>query len=423
MSGKKYTPFSRYPSISLPAMAILYFAFVLSACTNPGKQKEAHQAGTWIGSWDPSQQLVEPRNMPPQPGLSHNTLRQIAYVTLGGDSLRVRFSNQFGTTAISLQEVHLAIPVSPDSGAIIPTTDKTLTFNGNRGVTIPPKSAVTSDPFHFALKPLSNVAITIHYGDISPNLTGHPGSRSTSYLVKGNKVTAENLPAAAHINHWYTIDRIDVVASDSASSVVVLGNSITDGHASGTNKNGRWTDDLARRLQKDPETREISVLNEGIGGNCILHGCLGPTALSRFKRDVINKPRVKWLIILEGINDIGGARGKQNSAIVADRIIDAYKWMIDVAHDHNIKVYGGTMTPFGGSFYDRPGHTAAWKKVNGWIRNSGRFDAVIDFDAAMRDPDHPLQLIPKGDSGDHLHPGPLGYRMMANAIDLSLFKK
>jgi len=399
----------------------LLLVFIFSSCNNI-QNTSTNQDGDWIGTWDPSQQLVEPRNMPPKPGLSSNTLRQIAYVTLGGDSLRMRLSNSFGTTPITLDEVHIAEAVSADSSAIVANTDRSLTFDGKKSITIPPHSTIKSDPFHFTLKPLSNVAITIHYGDISPNLTGHPGSRSTSYLVKGNKVSATTLPNAARTNHWYTIDGIDVMASRSASSIIVLGNSITDGHASGTNQNGRWTDDLARRLQKNPETQEISVLNEGLGGNCILHGCLGPTALSRFKRDVINKPKVKWLIILEGINDIGGSRGEKNAAIIGDRLIDAYKWMINVAHDHNIKVYGATMTPFGGSFYDKPGHTAAWKKVNKWIRNSGRFDAVIDFDAAMQDPDHPLQLIPKGDSGDHLHPGPLGYQMMANTIDLKLFK-
>lgn len=417
---KRISPFSRFLFTTRTVLVGLLLVFVFYSCNNTNHSAASNRAGRWIGTWDPSQQLVEPRNMPPQPGLSQNTLRQVVYVTLGGDSLRMRFSNKFGTTPITLNEVHIA--VSADSSAIIPNTDKALSFNGKPGITIPPDTAIASDPFHFALKPLSKLAITIHYGDISPNLTGHPGSRSTSYLAKGNKVSATDLTNAARTNHWYTIDGIDIIAPDSGASLVVLGNSITDGHASGINKQGRWTDVLARRLQDNPDTRHISVLNEGIGGNCILHGCLGPTALSRFERDVINKPKVKWLIIFEGINDIGGSQGEQNASIVADRLIDAYKWMINVAHAHDINVYGATMTPFGGSFYDRPGHTAAWKEVNEWIRDSGRFDAVIDFDAVMRDPENPLQLIPKGDSGDHLHPGPSGYQMMGNAIDLNLFQ-
>lgn len=401
----------------LAGLLIILVFFSYSNAKPTGKSKQNEE---WIGTWGASPQLVEPRNMAPKPGLSDNTLRQVVHVTLGGNRLRVQFSNKFGTTPLTLESVHIA--VTADSSAIVPGTDKALTFNGKQEVTIKPFSAAMSDPFSFDLKPLSNVTITIHYGRISPNVTGHPGSRATSYLVTGNEVTATNITSGSRTDHWYTIDRIDVMAPKNAATVIALGNSITDGHASGTNKNGRWTDDLARRLLANPGTKEVSVLNEGLGGNCILHGCLGPTALSRFHRDVINQPKVKWLIILEGINDIGGARGVKASNIIADRIIDSYKWMIKTAHAHGIKVYGGTMTPFAGSFYDRPGHIDAWKKVNKWIRNSGQFDAVIDFDAAVRDPAHPLHLLPKYDSGDHLHPGPLGYRIMAKAINLKLFE-
>lgn len=405
----------------VPILIGLFITLTFGSCDNTKTAAgTSPRTGEWVGTWGTSQQLVEPRNMPPKPGLSHNTLRQIVHVSLGGDTLRVRLSNKFGTTPLTLNAVHIATPT--DSGAIDPGTDKALSFDGKPTVTIPPRAEVTSDPFRFALKPLSNAAITIHYGDVSPNLTGHPGSRTTSYLVKGNKVSAEDLSGGATTDHWYTIEGIDVVAPASAASVVVLGNSITDGHGSGTNKQDRWTDDLARRLQANAGTKEVAVLNEGIGGNCILHGCLGPTALNRFNRDVINQPNVRWLIILEGINDIGGSRGDKAAAIVADRLIDSYKWMITVAHAHGIKVYGATMTPFGGSFYDTPAHRAAWKKVNEWIRNSGRFDAVIDFAAAMSDPANPEHLIPKGDFGDHLHPNEEGYRMMAQAVDLSLFK-
>lgn len=417
----KFTSAVRCSSATLPTFIGLFLVLVFFSWSEARPTGKKHQAGEWIGTWAAPIQLVEPRNMPPKPGLSNNTLRQVVHVSLGGNRLRVQFSNKFGTTPLTLQTAHIAVALQADSSAIVPGTDKTLTFNGKREVTIQPGKAIMSDPISFALKPLSNVTITIRYGHISPNVTGHPGSRSTSYLVKGDEVSATSLPHAVRTNHWYTIEGIEVMAPKSAASIVVLGNSITDGHASGTNKNARWPDDLARRLQANPGTSDISVLNQGIGGNCILHGCLGPTALSRFYRDVINQPKVKWLIILEGINDIGGSRGPENANIVAERLIDSYKWMINVAHAHGIKVYGATMTPFAGSFYDRPGHIPAWKKVNKWIRDSGRFDAVIDFDVATRDPAHPLHLLPKYDSGDHLHPGPLGYRIMAKAINLKLF--
>lgn len=275
-------------SLALYAVMIA-LTFTISSCVD--RKDEAGEQRAWIGTWSTSQQLVEPRNMPPAPGLQGNTLRQIVHVSLGGDSLRVTFSNSYGTSPVSLNEVHLA--VSEDSSTINLATDKVLQFNGKPQVTIPPDSTVTSDPFHFNLEPQSNEAITINYGKISPNVTGHPGSRTTSYLLEGNKISATTFENAAQKNRWYTIRSIETMAPDSAASVVVMGNSITDGHSSGINKQARWTDHLARRLQANSGTKHISVLNHGIGGNCILKGCLGPSALSRFYADVINQPKAK----------------------------------------------------------------------------------------------------------------------------------
>ena len=358
--------------------------------------------------------------MPPEPGLSHNTLRQVVRVSLGGDSLRMRFSNEFSTFPVTLASVHIA--VSAGSSAIDSNTDKALKFDGKPEVTIQPGTAITSDPFRFELKPRTDVTISIYFGDTSPDVTGHPGSRSTSYLLPGNKVSAADLPGAVRTDHWYVISGIDVVAPESAAAVVVLGNSITDGRGSGTNKQNRWPDEFARRLQENPDTRRVAVLNEGIGGNCVLRNCLGPSALSRFERDVIKQAKVHWLIILEGINDIGQAHGPDAAAKVARDLISAYEQMIDSAHAKGIRVYGATLIPFGGSFYDTPDRESAWKSVNEWIRNSGRFDAVIDLDAALHDPANPLRLLPIADSGDHLHPSENGHRMMAEAVDLTLFK-
>jgi lysophospholipase L1-like esterase len=412
ISVYKRFPSLHHSSVILPALVGLFFTFASFSFRGP--------AGEWVGTWSTAPQLVEPRNMPPEPGLSHNTLRQIVRVSLGGDSVRMRFSNEFGTSPVTLDAVHIA--VSAGGSAIDTNTDRALKFAGESEVTIKPGTALASDPFQFALKPRSDVAITIHFGDTSPNVTGHPGSRTTSYLVPGNEVSAADFPGAAETEHWYIVDGIDVVAPESAAAVVVLGNSITDGRGSGTNKQDRWPDELARRLQENPGTREVAVLNEGIGGNCVLRNCLGPSALSRFDRDVINQANVRWLIILEGINDIGGVHGVKAADKVAKDLIAAYGQMIDIAHAKGIRVYGATLTPFGGSFYDSPDHQSAWKTVNEWIRTSGRFDAVIDFDAAMRDPANPLHLLPGADSGDHLHPSEKGHRTMAEAVDLTLFK-
>jgi lysophospholipase L1-like esterase len=331
----------------------------------------------------------------------------------------MRFSNEFSTSLVILKEVHFA--ASKGGSTIDTSTDKVLLFNGKTDVTMEPGEAIKSDPFQFALKPLTNVAITIYFGSTSPSVTGHPGSRTTSYLLSGNSAAKTDFAGAVTTDHWYVINTIDVLASDSAAAVVILGNSITDGRGSGTNKQNRWPDELARRLQENPDTRQVAVLNQGIGGNCVLRACLGPSTLSRFKRDVIEQNGVKWLIIFEGINDIGQANGAQSSAKVAQDLIAAFGQMIDSAHAKGILVYGATLLPFGGSSYDSPDHQNAWQTVNEWIRNSGRFDSVIDLDKALRDPANPLKLLPGADTGDYLHPNETGHRMMAEAVDLTFF--
>jgi lysophospholipase L1-like esterase len=397
--------------IVLPALL-----FFIISCGN----SESKPYKVWIGTWSAAPQLVEPRNMPPLPGLAHNTLRQIVRVSLGGDSLRLRFSNEFSKKPVTLNAVRIAR--SKGGGVIDTATDKELKFNKNPEVTIAPGVAVTSDPIHFVFNSLSDLAITIYFGETSPDVTGHPGSRTTSYILSGNRVSAAGFSGAVKTDHWYMISGIDVIAPESAAAVAVLGNSITDGRGSGTNKQNRWPDELARRLQENGTTKLIAVLNQGIGGNCVLRQCLGPSALSRFERDVIGASRVRWLIILEGINDIGQAHGSDGSDQVANDLIAAYEQMIVSAHARGILVYGATLLPFGGSFYDSPEHEAARSKVNEWIRNSGHFDAVIDLDEALRDPENPKKLLPEADTGDHLHPNETGHRMIAEAVDLSLFK-
>jgi lysophospholipase L1-like esterase len=410
----------KQPDNFLSPMAGLLFSLLLCAACNSEPADPSNPAGEWVGTWITAPQLVEPNNMPPEPGLSHSTLRQIVRVSLGGDSLRVRFSNEFSTSPVTLKAVHIAVLAG--NSAIVPDTDQALRFHKEPKVTIAPGAAIVSDHFKFALAPRTNVAITIHFGDTSPEVTGHPGSRTTSYLLPGNEVSAVDFPDAVQTDHWYIINGIDVVAEASAAAVVVLGNSITDGRGSGTNKQNRWPDELARRLQENPDTRLVAVLNQGIGGNCVLRNCLGPAALSRFERDVLGATKVRWLIILEGINDIGQTQSAEAAAKVADDLIAAYEKMIDRAHTRGIRVYGATLLPFGGSFYDTAYRETARNTVNEWIRSSGRFDAVIDLDAALRDPADPLRLLPAADTGDHLHPNETGHRMMAAAVDLTLFK-
>ena len=413
--GEKFFNSLRHRYRNLPVLTLLVFIFSLLSFCSAETISETSIQQKWVGTWTTSPQLVEPANNPPGPGLSNNTLRQIVHVSIGGDSLRVRFSNEFSTSPVKLNAVHIAVSI--DSSTIDPNTDLAIKFNGDSAVTIEPGAAITSDSFRFKLDPLSNVAITIYFGSTSSDVTGHPGSRTTSYLLTGNQVSKVNFSGAVQTEHWYIINTIDVKAPDTAAAVVTLGNSITDGRGSGINKQDRWPDELARRLQDSTDTQQVAVLNAGIGGNCVLGACLGPSALSRFQRDVLDQNGVKWLIILEGINDIGGSYGTS----VAQNLINAYRQMIDEAHAKGIFVYGATLLPMEGSSYYSADHETSRETVNQWIRNSGSFDAVIDFDKALRDPADTLRLLPADDSGDHLHPSETGHRVMAEAVDLNLF--
>jgi lysophospholipase L1-like esterase len=368
--------------------------------------------GRWVGTWAASPQLVEPVNMPREPGLADATLRQVVHVSLGGKRLRVRFSNAFGTKPVTILAAHLA----PSAGgvAIKPEGGKPLAFGGRASVTIPTGAPILSDPIDFDLAALSDLAVTIRVKDPTKAITGHPGARCTSYLQAGDQLTAPDLSRAARTLHWYYLCGVDVDAAD-AAAVAVLGDSITDGRGSPTDGNGRWTDHLARRLQQGEGTASVAVLNQGLGGNRVLNDGLGPNALARLDRDVLAQPGVRWLIVLEGINDLG-----TRSATARD-LIGAYEQIILRAHARGIKVYGATLLPCEGSAYFTPGLEAARKQVNAWIREAGRFDAVIDFDAATRDPRRPSRLSPAAGGGDHLHPGGEGYKIMAAAVDLRLF--
>jgi lysophospholipase L1-like esterase len=378
--------------------------------------RETTAADCWIGTWAGAQQLTESRNLPPAPGLSNNTLRQVVRVTLGGSRLRVQFSNAYGSGPVTINAAHLAM--SKGAGAIEPATDKALMFDGTPSITIPAGQDVYSDTLDFDVAPLSNLTVSIYFGQMSDDVTGHPGSRTTSYIQSGNAVTATDMTSAVKTDHWYILSGIDLWLDDSYACVVTLGDSITDGRGSTTNDNNRWPDNLARRLQADPNTTKIGVLNQGVGGNAVVSGGLGPTALERFKHDVTDQYGVRWVIILEGVNDIGGSRNQK----VATDLIAAYEKLIDMAHARDILVYGVPILPFGGSFYDSENHEAARQEVNKWIRTNGKFDAVIDLDAEVRDPSNPTKLLPEYDTGDHLHLNVAGYQKMAEGIDLDLFK-
>lgn len=384
--------------------------------------EETQKASTqnWVGSWATAQMLVELNNMPPPPGLTDNTLRQIIRVSIGGKRLRLRFSNIFSDQPTVLKSVTVANAVE---GAVIDqNSQKTLSFNGNTGITLSPEQEVFSDALDFALQPGQLLAITIHYGTASQKTSGHPGSRTTSYILAGDNLNNAAFSGAVKTDHWYSIMGVDVIAPKKAASIVCLGNSITDGRSSGTNKQNRWTDILSARLLANKNTEHIGVLNLGIGGNCIVRGGLGPTALNRFDRDVLSQAGTKWLILLEGVNDIGGIKTAEDAPVIAQELIDAYKVIIDKAHAKGIKVYGCTILPFEKSFYDAPYRQEARDIVNAWIRTSSGFDAVIDFDKAMASEPGSKSILSNMHDGDFLHPNELGYKRMGEMIDLGLFK-
>jgi lysophospholipase L1-like esterase len=402
-------------------------AVVMCALLGIATAVMAQPGSDWVGSWAASQQVPEPQNSIALDDLRDATLRQIVHLSTGGSRLRVHISNAFGTAPLHLGSVHIARPRSSASAAIDPSTDRALLFHGSAGVTVPAGAEFLSDPIDYPVAPLSDLAVSIHYVEPPARETGHPGSRATSYLAHGDVVSAPDLPDAQKIDHWYQLAGIDVTASHGAS-IVVLGDSITDGHGATTNGNDRWTDVLARRLQNAPALRNVGVLNHGIGGNHLLTDGLGPNALARFDRDVLAQAGVRYLIVLEGVNDLGGLarRGEASAAeheMLVQGIISAYEQIVARAHTHGIRAISATILPYAGSTYyhPAPANEADRRAVNEWIRAPGHFDAVIDFDAVMRDPEHPDHLLPEYDSGDHLHPSRAGYAAMGGAVPLSLF--
>jgi lysophospholipase L1-like esterase len=413
-----------------PIGKIAWIAGLLAVASCAWAQQSAGKGDDWVSSWGASQQIPEPQNSLAPEDLSDATLRQIVHLSLGGSALRVHLSNAFGTEALHFTSVHVAHPLSPKAAAIDPASDRALTFAGNPDLTIPPGAEYVSDPLEIPVAPLSDVAVTFHLDAPPAQETGHPGSRSTSYYVHGDQVNAADLPDAKHVDHWYQLTEIDVRSQSGAGVVVALGDSITDGHAATTNGNDRWPDVLAARLQASKKTQKVGVSNQGIGGNHLLTDGLGPNVLARFDRDVLAPAGVRWLIVFEGVNDLGGlARtsevpAEQHAALVA-RLIAAYQQIIERAHAHRLRVYGATITPYAGSGYYHPGSLseADRQAVNAWIRADGHFDAVIDFDAVVRDPDHPDHLLPALDCGDHLHPSPDGYKVLGESIPLNLFAK
>ena len=372
----------------------------------------------WVGTWGTAPQLVENHNNPPSPGLQNNSLRQIVQVSIGGETVRLKLTNQFSANSTEIRSVELAhAKTAGSSSDIDESSTVSLSFNGNKGVTMAAGQTAVSDPVEFHLDPRQNVAITIHYGNASStSVSGHPGSRTTSYLKAGNTSDFSN---AVKTEHWYNILALEVMADEKAGAVAILGNSITDGRGSTTNQQDRWADVLSRRLLDNPATAHVAVLNMGIGGNCVLNGGLGPTGSNRYQRDLLGQEGVKWIILFEAVNDLGGS---PNGEQTAQRIIQVYKQIIKEAHAKGIYVFGATITPFKNNSYYSADHEKGRNIINDWIRSTVMLDGVIDFAGAVCNPDDTAALQQQFlFQNDWLHLNAKGYQTMGEAVDLNLF--
>lgn len=400
---------------SLPV--IISFCIALSSWSLSA-QPNADSTHRWVGTWSTAPQLVEPGNMPPSPGLTNNSLRQVVRVSIGGDTLQIKFSNEFSTSQVTMTSVQIA--VSTGGNTIDVSTNKELKFNGKSEVIMNPGRTITSDPLAFKLHPRMDVAITIYFGQTSSTTTGHPGSRTTSYLLAGNTTTTTDFTGAVTTDHWYNINTIDVLAPSTAACVAILGNSITDGRGSITNEQNRWPDVFSESLLKNPGTQQVGVLNLGIGGNCVLSGGLGPTAVSRYERDILNQSGIRWIVVFIGVNDIGEVKTAEAATKKTNDLIAAFQQMIAKSHAKNIKIYGATILPFKGNGYYNEHSESCRNAINQWIRTKGNYDRVIDFDKAMRSSRDTTSLVSTYQN-DGLHPDASGYRTMGEFVDVNLF--
>jgi len=356
------------------------------------------------------------------PNINNQTVRMIVRASIGGSSVRVRISNAYGTSPLTVGSAHIALH---DKGsAIIPASDRALTFSRKDSFVIPPGALMVSDPVDLQIPELSYLTISVYVTGAPTPPTIHLTGLHTTYISKpGDYTRSVNIEESSTVQSWYWISGADVLAPADSGLIVALGDSITDGATSTPDTDRSWPSKLAERLLANKETANLAIVNHGISGNRLLGDGAGVSALARFDRDVLSQPGVKWLIVLEGINDIGmSSMGMQMGvAVTAEDLIAAHWQLIERAHLHGIKAIGATLTPFAGALYYSEKGESMRQAVNQWIRTSGAYDAVIDFDAILRDPENPKQMNAEYFINDYLHPNDAGYKAMAEAVDLSMF--
>jgi lysophospholipase L1-like esterase len=378
----------------------------------------------WVATWCAAQQ---PPDGADDPDLAFATVRQTVRASLGGTRVRLRLSNEYGRVPLHLRGVALARPADGRAGAaaVKPGSTMPVTFGGRAAVRIAPGATVASDEVAFAVTARSNVTVTLQVGRRVEGITTHPGSRTTSHVARAGHLDDPVLPQAVPVAHWYFLSALEV-SRPVGRLIVLLGDSLTDGRGSTTDGNDRWPDQLVDRLFKRERLRHVAIANQAAGGNRLLRDGLGIAALHRFDRDVLACAGASWLVLFEGVNDIGVAAATPSAQErIGRELIEGYACAVERAHGAGLRVYGATLTPFGGHDYDDPAGLRERTRqcVNAWIRGSGQFDAVLDFDAAVRNPRHHARVRAQLHDGDGLHLNPAGYRALADAVPAGIFRR
>jgi lysophospholipase L1-like esterase len=410
-----------HPRLAVVPLRTSLFALFALLCLAPAPA-QAPANTPWVGTWAAAPLDGDPWHKIPT--VVGSTLREIVHTSIAGKALRIRFTNEFGIEPLRIGGASIAL--SAGESAIQPSTLHTVTFGGQPSMILPPGAEAVSDPVDLATQPFADLAVSIFLPlQRISSVSVHPSAQQINYIQTGDAVGAPRFNAPTTTPSWYFVKGVDVQpVTPQAGAIVAFGDSITDGAHAAENLNHRWPDKLAARLHNNPATANLSVLNEGIGGNCVLINRVGPSALARFDRDVLAQSGVRYVIILEGINDIGMLHepNMPDYHLTAQDLEQGLSQVAARAHEHGIKVLGATIAPYQGAGYFTETGEQIREAVNTWIRTSGVFDGVVDFDKATSDPVHPLAFASKYDSGDHLHPSDEGYAAMADSIDLGLFK-
>ncbi|KAL7622601.1 hypothetical protein AAE478_008111 [Parahypoxylon ruwenzoriense] len=423
-----YTTLNTLGNLSLKVwvVAVWLLWFTLYANARPTFKSRQEEDSHWVATWTSMPQLVEPNNMPPSPfsgsaAFKDATLRQTLHLSVGAERLRFQISNTFGGSDLPITEASVALPTGGKAGVngIDTATLKGLTFNGSSSVTIPRGQIVYSDPVDIEVDPQSTITVSLYSqpGQSGSSITGHPGSRTTSWMQQGNHLNASTVTGASTA-HWYFLTAVEAWAPKTTAALVILGDSITDGRGSIDNENNR--------MQKEG-IADIAVCNQAAGGNTVLTGGLGPPLMQRYKRDLLTTAGVKYALIFEGANDIGGGSTDSGTQTrISNNLISAFKTIASDAKAAGLTVFGATITPFGGNgqSYSNPTRDQTRQTVNKWILSGGdsSFEATIDFAKILANPSNAANLASQYDGGDHLHPNVAGYQQIADEFPLGIFK-